>query len=162
MLDHKHLKPTTAIDILLRIREPPERKHSNGKPLTFLSTPEDFALFDVMVNCLKSTVNRRIGDEAKLAHIDYDFESVNDMAVNIKISGFSDKVFLFAEMFLDIVRTCGRQDGFNQSTVLDSLNEAKAEYANSNIEAQDRANNNRTNFLKPHTFHASLMEKVLE
>ena len=46
--------------------------------------------------------------------------------------------------------------------MLSAMQEVKTEYANCNVEVDDWALNNRTNFLKPHTYHVSLIEKALE
>ena len=41
------------------------------------------------------------------------------------------------------------------------MEKIKSLYANGNLEVDDHAMNNRLLFLIPHTFHDSLMEKVL-
>ena len=56
---------------------------------------------------------------------------------------------------------CAKEGGFDDSQVLNSMEKVKQEYANSNLEVEDHAVNNRLLFLIPHTFHDSLMEKVL-
>ena len=57
-LDHVYLKPWTFLDIMLRIRQPKKRYNEHGKPTCFLETPKDFALFNVMRNCLEGTVTK--------------------------------------------------------------------------------------------------------
>ena len=151
--------PRSVVNILLRIRDPQVRHHyENQKPLTYLKTPEDFALFKVMTNCLKRTIMKKVGQEIQIAQINFEFESVDDIAFNIKIAGFSDKLLLFAKILLEIVRACAEEDGFRKADLLDSIEEVRADYANSNIQAVDWMTNNRTNFLMPHTYHTSLME----
>ena len=56
---------------------------------------------------------------------------------------------------------CAQKDGFDEEQVKNSIEKKKTEYANNNIEASSYAANNRLLFLIPHTFHDSLMEKVL-
>ena len=57
---------------------------------------------------------------------------------------------------------CAKEGGFDEAQVVNSMEKIKSEYANSNLEVGDQATNNRLLFLLPHTFHASLMAKVLD
>ena len=56
---------------------------------------------------------------------------------------------------------CAKEDGFEESQVVNSIESIKSDYANSNVEVGEQATNNRLLFLVPHSFHDSLMEKVL-
>ena len=60
-LDHVYLKPITSVSILFRIKQPTVRHNTQGKPRTFLETPEDFAMFRVMQDCLKEAMKREFG-----------------------------------------------------------------------------------------------------
>ena len=96
-----------------------------------------------------------------LANCCYEMESVEEMAVHVRITGYSDKLFDFAQTFLDIMFECAKEDGFEETQVINSIEKIKSEYANSNLEVGEQATNNRLLFLLPHTFHASHMETVL-
>ena len=72
------------------------RHNTQGKPRTYLETPEDFALFKVMRNCLMETVTNRVGYEAELANVSFKIESVEEMAVKVTFEGYSDKLVDFA------------------------------------------------------------------
>ena len=99
--------------MLFRIRQPKVRnRESDGKPITYLESPKDFALFDVMKRCLKQTITKQVGYEAKLANVTYKFSSVEEMAVRIKITGYSEKLLQFAELFIDIMLGCAKPGGF--------------------------------------------------
>ena len=58
-------------------------------------------MFRVLKSCLKSVVTETIGYEAQLAEINYKFASIDDIAVRISITGYSDKIFEFAKIYLD-------------------------------------------------------------
>ena len=59
-VDQVYHKPLTHVNILLRIRQPKVREENN-KPVNFLKTPMEFALFEVMRDCLKQTITERDG-----------------------------------------------------------------------------------------------------
>ena len=88
-------------------------------------------------------------------------ESVEEMAVRLKLSGYSDKIFEFAETYIDIMLGCAKQGGFEESLIWNSMEQCKAAHSNSNYEVSDHSTNNRLLFLLPHTFHEGLMAKVL-
>ena len=79
-----------------------------------METPTDVALFKVMKYCLKETVTKRIGYEAKLAQMKYSIYSIEDMSIRVKISGYSDKILIFVKEFLEIMRECAKQGGFEK------------------------------------------------
>ena len=81
--------------------------------MCYLKTPADFALFRVMKDCLKQTVTKRIGYEANLAEVSYRLRSVEEMAVNLNFSGYSDKLFDFIDQYLDILIECSKIGGFD-------------------------------------------------
>ena len=83
------------------------------------------------------------------------------MAVKIRIQGFSDKLFEFAQTFIDIMLECATKDGFDSEQVIHSIEKKRVKYANSNIEVENHAMNNRILLLIPHTYHESMMENVL-
>lgn len=126
-----------------------------------MQTATDYALFNVLLSCLDQTVSKRIGYEAQLAQIQYEVTSVEDLAVRINISGYSDKILNFVKQFLDIMQECAKLGGFEKTLVDNVMGDKKSEFANANSQVGDHATNNRLNFLFPHTFHSSLMEKAL-
>ena len=83
------------------------------------------------------------------------------MAVNLKISGFSDNLFKFAEMYIKILMESAEKE-FDQDTVRHSVEKIRTEYANNNNEVDDKASHNRLLMLIPHSFHDKLMEKELK
>ena len=111
--DQIYLKPNAVIAIILRIKQPHNRFNEHERPNTFLESPKDFALFRVMKDCLKQTVINKIGYEAMLAHMKYSLSSLDDIAVKIEVSGYSDRLFEFAGLFLDILFECA-ESGFKK------------------------------------------------
>ena len=107
-IDKVYLKPLTVVNIMFRVRQPAKRFREQGmlKTVCYLKTPKDFALFRVMKDCLKQTITKRIGYEANLAEVDYHLKSVEEMAINLNFSGYSDKLFDFIEEYLDILIEC--------------------------------------------------------
>ena len=57
--------------------------------MTYLQTEEEFALFKVMKDCLNETITKKVGYEAMLANVGYEFDTVHEMAVRVWISGYS-------------------------------------------------------------------------
>ncbi len=106
-------------------------------------------------------MTKRIGYEAQLANINYKMTSVEEMGVNLHFEGYSDKLFTFIEEYLDILFECSEKD-WTPDEVLNSVETIGAEYTNSNLDVADHATNNRLLFLIPHTYHNSLIEKVLK
>ena len=84
------------------------------------------------------------------------------MAVNIEIKGYSDKLFEFAKTYIEIMLSCARPGGFKKEQVINSMEKKRAKYANSDVEVDAHAFNNRLLLLIPHTFHYSKMETVLK
>ena len=160
-IDKVFLKPITVFNLLLRIKQPVQDQGERAKPTSFLKTPDDVAAFQVLSQCLDDTVAKEIGYEGELAHMTHSFESVEDMAVRIRITGYADKILVFIKMFLDIMLECAKPGRFEKSLILNAIETKKAYYANENSNVADHAANNRLLFLFPHTFHASLMEKAL-
>ena len=67
-------------------------------------------MFNVMENCLDSTMNERIRYEAELADIEVQFSAVDEVTVDFVIKGFSQKIFNFAETFIDILLECSETE----------------------------------------------------
>ena len=132
-----------------------------GKTVSFVQTAADFALFKVLKDCLTAEITSKVGYEASLAHCNFELNSLDEQAIQIKIHGFSDKLLDFAQICLDIITRCAMKD-FDESQIANSIESVKAECANSNYDVGDRSANNRLLFLLPHTFHDSLLEKVLD
>ena len=83
------------------------------------------------------------------------------MAIRFYISGYSDKILIFVKEFLDIVYECAKLGGFDKTVVENVMGKEKSDCANANSSVTDHSSNNRLLFLLPHTFHDSLIEKVL-
>lgn len=113
------------------------------------------------MECLKAVITENVGYEARLASIDYSLESVDDMGVRIKTSGYSDKIFDFTKILLDMVFECAKAGAFPKSTVMNAMTVVRAECQNSNDDAEARAANNRLLFLLPHTYHDGILADLL-
>ena len=59
-----------------------------------------------MKDCLKQTVIQEVGYEAALAHMKYSLSSLDDIAVKLEVSGYSDRLIEFAEIFFNIFFKC--------------------------------------------------------
>ena len=132
------------------------------KSKCFLETPDDFALFGVLKDCMESTINQRVGYEAQLANFSYSFESTEEMGIHLRFSGYSQKIFTFATRYIDIMIECAKKGGFEEGQVDNSIEKVKTELYNANFEVDDVATNNRLLYLLPHTFHHNLMVNVLK
>ena len=162
LTDHVYLKPKTSIDIVLRIKQPENRYTPEGKSLCYLQTAKDFALFKVMKDCFRSELTKDVGYEAQLAHVTYSMSTIEEMAVRISISGFSDKLFDFTKIYIDQLFKCAEDNHFMKKSVIQSMAKNKQIYANNNVEVDEKASHNRLLMLIPHSFHDKLMEKELQ
>ena len=156
-LDFVYLKPYTVINILFRIDPLP----SSNKYRTFLQSPGDFALFSVMKDCLNHIIQDRVGYEASLAHLDVSLTNVDDMAVCLELTGFSDKLFAYSEIVIDILLEHAKEGSFDRDIIMNSIEKKKIKCANSSIDVEEHATSNRLLYLLPHTCHASRIEAVL-
>ena len=91
----------------------------------------------------------------------FKISSIEEMAVRISISGYSDKILLFVKEYLSILHECANQGGFEKTMVQNAMEDIKTKYSNANASVDELATNNRLLFLLTHTFHATLTEKVL-
>ena len=80
------------------------------------------------------------------------------MAVNLSITGFSDKIYEFASIYIQLLFDCAKEKGFEANSVKHSIQKKKSVYANNNIEPDDKATHHRILMLIPHTFHDKLIE----
>ena len=69
-------------------------------------------------------MTKRIGYEANLAEVYYEMRSVEEMAVNLHFSGYSDKLFTFIDDYLNILLECA-EDGFDNDQILNSVEKKK-------------------------------------
>ena len=118
---------------MLRMKQP-LIDDKQSKPVSFLQTPEDYALFRVMHDCFNATLTKLIGYEAKHAHVEYSMKSYEEMQICINIKGFSDNLLKFAVEYIDILLACAKENGFERDTVRQSIAKMKTEYSNSNNE----------------------------
>lgn len=114
-----------------------------------------------MADCLDQTITKRVGYEAQLANVGYAFESVEEMAVRVWISGYSQKLFEFAETFIEIMLECAKPGGFEHTQIMNSIEKEKSNYANRNLDCTEYATHNRLLFLLPHTFNDKRMAEIL-
>jgi len=90
----------------------------------------------------------------------YSLNSVEEMALNIKVTGFSDKIFEFTKIYIEEMLSCA-EDGFDRADVLQSIEKIKVEYTNNIAGGEDLAVHNRLLMLIPHTYHDKRVEKEL-
>ena len=83
------------------------------------------------------------------------------MAINLSVTGFSDRAFEFAKAYIDLLLESANKDGFERSSIQHSIEKIKSEYANSGDTVDEKATNNRLLMLIPHTFHDKRVEKSL-
>ena len=103
------------MDILLRIKQPDNRYTLKQKSKCFLETAKDFALFNVLRDCLDSTFATKEGYIAQLANFQYQFCSTEEMGVHLRFSGYSEKIFEFANTYIDIMLECAKEGGFEDA-----------------------------------------------
>ena len=89
MLDSVYRKPETALHITLRMEQQGKRFNDEGKPVNFLQTPMDYAMFAIAKDCFESVINEKIGYEASLANLTFETNLVDGLALDIRIYGFS-------------------------------------------------------------------------
>ena len=59
------------------------------------------------------------------------------MGIHLKFSGYSEKIFEFANTYIDIMLECAKKGGFEKSRVENSIEKIKTECYNSNFEVED-------------------------
>ena len=64
------------------------------------------------MECLKAVITENVGYEAQLANINYSFESIDDMGIRINTNGYSDKIFEFTKIYLDMMYECAKEGAF--------------------------------------------------
>lgn len=158
MVDHVYRKPMSRVDVVFLVQ--PESNSSTSTSI--LLSPQDRALLYVLTDCLKQQVNKEIGYEANLASIEYSAKGFEDQGLQLRFEGYSDKLFVFATKFLEIMKKCAREGGFPLAQVKNSYEVRYKRYKNANVDVETRCNNNRLLFLQPGTFHASHMEHLLK
>ena len=85
-----------------------------------------------MQECLVQAVTEEVGYEAELANVNFSFESIEEMGVRLRIAGYSDKIFDFAECFIAILFKSAEK-GFEHSDVMNSIEAMGSEFANNNL-----------------------------
>ena len=66
-------------------------------------------------------VTEQIGYEAELANVNFRLESIEEMGVRLRIAGYSDKIFDFAECLINILFKCAKDGGFEHNAVMNSI-----------------------------------------
>jgi len=69
-----------------------------------------------MSDCIIEVVNKRCGYEAVLADVSYSIKNCEDRGIALKFSGYSDKLFTFVNVFVDILLEHSNSDkGFEHT-----------------------------------------------
>jgi len=125
---------------------------------TFLNTPHQTALFDVLNDTLVETVNKEFGYEANMADISYSVGNwLDNLGLKIKLEGYSGEELLrFGELFIETMVKCARKGGFEDRQVQSSVEATLKSSKNYNIEPYQHCSNNRVLFLtQSQLFHSS-------
>ena len=64
LVDHVYLKPKTRIDLIILVAPPDGQR-------TFIDKAADRAVNAVLLDCISEKVNKEVGYEANLAHLEY-------------------------------------------------------------------------------------------
>ena len=67
------------------------------------SNPKLRSYFTVYTDCLVEKVTEEIGYEAVLSDISYSVKSFENVGFKVKFSGYNDKLFTFARIFLKLM-----------------------------------------------------------
>ena len=59
------------------------------------------------------------------------------MGVHLRFSGYSEKIFEFANTYIDIMLECAKEGGFEDAQVDNSIEKVKTEFYNQNFEVED-------------------------
>ena len=161
LVDHVYLKPRTRIDIVLQIAP------TTDQGTSFLESPSDRALFNTVRECIKETVNKEVGYEALMAHLEFQVKKCNDMGLHLSVEAFSDKILPFTASLIDMMIQCAATDesgygGIDRQLVANALERQHRKFKNYNLDVDVRCNNNRLQYLMPDYFHASQMEHALK
>ena len=62
------------------------------------------------------------------------FTNIQDMAIGLEFSGFSDKLFEYAEAVIDIILEYAQECGIDENTVRGSIEKKKASSSNRNVD----------------------------
>ena len=93
------------------------------KPRSWLKSPKDFAIFEVMIGCINQRVTQKIGFEANLAQIDHEISLVEEMALRIKVVGYSGTCLEFAAELLEIFKECSEPGAFSKDMLENVIQE---------------------------------------
>ena len=83
------------------MKQPDQLENTEGKPVNFLQTPLDYAMFAIAKDCFESQIYSKVGYEASLANLTFEVKLISGCALEFKINGFSQKIFEFATIFID-------------------------------------------------------------
>ena len=114
-----------------------------------------------MKDCLNQLILKEIGYEASLAMMETKLSNIDDMAVCLEFSGFSDKLFEYAEIVIDIILNYAQQCGQDETALRGSIEKKKVSYSNRLVNVENHASCNRMLYLLPHTQHPSRIRDVL-
>jgi len=141
-----YLKPRTRIDLILHVAPFEE---DEGDSSSFLKTAKDKAKFSVLVDCIIDRVNKEVGYEANLAHISYEVKRFAEMGLSLALEGYSDKIFNFAAIFVDLTLSCAQDNGIESTLLRNSLEKQHRRFKNANADVDVRCTANRLLYLLP-------------
>ena len=141
--------------------QPDQRENEFGKPVNFLQTPHDYAMFSIAKNCFESQLNSRIGFEAKLANLTAEIKLVDGCALDIKINGFSQKIFQFATDYIQNLVDFVNCEFDRSQYLKNSIQTSEEEYA-TETRITYHTQKNMDLYLMPHTYHDSCVLKEIK
>ena len=141
--------------------QPDQRENEFGKPVNFLQTPHDYAMFSIAKNCFESQLNSRIGFEAKLANLTAEIKLVDGCALDIKINGFSQKIFQYATDYIQNLVDFVYCEFDRSQYLKNSIQTSEEEYA-TETRITYHTQKNMDLYLMPHTYHDSCVLKEIK
>ena len=70
------------------------------------------ALYNLAIACYEDVLRKSVGYEAELANIytNVNTDMLDDVSIDFTIEGFSHKIFVFAELFIDTLLDCAKEE----------------------------------------------------
>ena len=116
-------------------------------------------MFFIAKDCFESQIDSKIGYEASLANLTFETSLIDGCVLDMKINGFSQKIFEFATLFISNLMEFSKNKVDHQQ-VLNSIEKMKEEYKpEQDITYHTLKNMNL--FMKPYEFHSSCIQREL-
>ena len=84
-------------------------------------------MFFIAKDCFESQIDYKIGYEASLANLTFETSLIDGSVLDMKINGFSQKIFEFATLFISNLMEFSKNKVDHQQ-VLNSIEKMKEEY----------------------------------